>query len=194
MVPSAPSFGTKAGSCGYGLIQQSRYPYFSTVALSRANRFYLAGPLNGCGQCLQIQCTDLRPGVCLIDGSTTASVVAMVSDTCPECEADHLDLQAAAFAKLSQAVWRLHDVLRSLRPGGSSGSLVRTGRSSAGSPAAPLRPAMGDPGVPPTGAADCRAWPGPHRHAVPARRLHTASRHEGGISRRFPAVAMLGVC
>ncbi|GAB4813674.1 hypothetical protein N2152v2_000720 [Parachlorella kessleri] len=102
MDPNSPSYGTKEGSCGYGLIQKDIYPYFATAALSLSNKFSIAGPLKACGQCFEIQCTDSRPGVCVKDSSgNSASVTAMITDSCPECEADHIDLQANSFAKLA---------------------------------------------------------------------------------------------
>ena len=53
---------TPAGSCGYGTISKDQYPYFTVAALSPQNSFYQAGPLDGCGECFAIQCTDPRPG------------------------------------------------------------------------------------------------------------------------------------
>ena len=46
----------------------------------------------------------LAAGVCLKDSSgNPASITAMITDSCPECEADHIDLQANSFAKESWA-------------------------------------------------------------------------------------------
>ncbi|GAB4819911.1 hypothetical protein N2152v2_006957 [Parachlorella kessleri] len=104
MQPSNPSFGTKEGACGYGLIPKDQYPYFSVAALSPSNKFAKAGPLMGCGQCFQIQCqTDMSgKDVCIQDSQgKPKSVLVMISDTCPECEAEHIDVQSLAFAKLA---------------------------------------------------------------------------------------------
>jgi hypothetical protein len=40
-------------------------------------------------------------GVCkLDDAGQPLSIIAMISDSCPECEADHIDVQALAFQKV----------------------------------------------------------------------------------------------
>ncbi|KAL4440265.1 hypothetical protein ABPG75_003266 [Micractinium tetrahymenae] len=102
MDPSSPSFGTKDGSCGYGVIPKEQYPYFSTAALSPQNPYFTADDLHGCGQCFQIMCADDRGGVCKTDSAgKPLSIIAMISDSCPECEADHIDVQSLAFAKLA---------------------------------------------------------------------------------------------
>ena len=46
------------GSCGYGMMDKSKYPYWSVAALSRSNSFYVAGPIGACGQCFEIQCVN----------------------------------------------------------------------------------------------------------------------------------------
>ena len=46
------------GSCGYGDLSKSNYPFWSVAALSTQNRFYKAGPINGCGECFEIQCLN----------------------------------------------------------------------------------------------------------------------------------------
>ena len=37
------------GSCGYGLLDKSKWPYWSVGALSTSNIFYGQGPVRGCG-------------------------------------------------------------------------------------------------------------------------------------------------
>ena len=37
------------GSCGYGVLDKAKYPYWSVGALSTQNVFYLQGPVRGCG-------------------------------------------------------------------------------------------------------------------------------------------------
>ena len=74
------------GACGYGAIPKDQYPYFSVAALSPSNQFYKAGPLNGCGECFQVQCTDGRAGVCNKDASgNPVSIVVVISGAlgCP---------------------------------------------------------------------------------------------------------------
>lgn len=46
------------GSCGYGSLNKQAYPFWSVAALSTSNRFYKAGPANGCGECFEIQCQN----------------------------------------------------------------------------------------------------------------------------------------
>ncbi|KAK9850628.1 hypothetical protein WJX84_001010 [Apatococcus fuscideae] len=99
--PYSPSYGTDIGACGYGLLDKGQWPYWSVGALSSSNMFYSAGPINGCGQCFEIQCVNSGgeyAGRCNGDGGE--SVTIMVSDACPECEADHLDLQALTYNQL----------------------------------------------------------------------------------------------
>ena len=40
---------TAQGSCGYGLMDKSKYPYWSVGALSTSNMYYSEGPVQGCG-------------------------------------------------------------------------------------------------------------------------------------------------
>ena len=37
------------GSCGYGVLDKSKWPYWSVGALSTSNIFYGEGPVRGCG-------------------------------------------------------------------------------------------------------------------------------------------------
>lgn len=108
-VYDAPTLGAVIGSCGYGAISQSSYPYWSIGALATSNLFFQEGPVEGCGMCFQVQCIN--------DGSNgegfvgkcnpnwqTNSITFMVTDQCPECQPDQLDLNAAAFQKLAPLV------------------------------------------------------------------------------------------
>ncbi|KAK9837793.1 hypothetical protein WJX74_005149 [Apatococcus lobatus] len=57
--------------------------------------------IGACGQCFEIQCVNSGgefAGRCNGDGGE--SITIMVSDACPECEADHLDLQALTYNQL----------------------------------------------------------------------------------------------
>ncbi|KAK9838158.1 hypothetical protein WJX81_005264 [Elliptochloris bilobata] len=56
MSPYDPSYGTSIGSCGYGLLDKAKYPFWSVAALSTSNCYFQGGPLQGCGQCFQIEC------------------------------------------------------------------------------------------------------------------------------------------
>ncbi|KAL3148841.1 expansin-like protein [Trebouxia sp. C0010 RCD-2024] len=101
--PYSPSFGTSEGSCGYGELDKSKYPYWSVAALSPSNPFYVAGPTGGCGQCFEVQCVNSGgqyAGRCNSDPSQR-SVTVMISDVCPECESNHIDIQALTYNKMA---------------------------------------------------------------------------------------------
>ncbi|KAK9824754.1 hypothetical protein WJX74_005028 [Apatococcus lobatus] len=98
-----PSLGAIIGSCGYGPISLNAYPFWSIGALSPSNLFFQEGPVDGCGMCFQVQCINDGPqfaGKCNPDWQTN-SITFMVTDSCPECQADQLDLNALAFQKLA---------------------------------------------------------------------------------------------
>lgn len=98
-------YDTVQGSCGYGSLNQTQWPYWNAVALSPLNQFRIAGPQQACGECFEVMC-DPRPpyqGRCGSSPSNTTQIV-MTADTCPECQADHLDLQAGAFAAIAPPV------------------------------------------------------------------------------------------
>eukprot|EP00891_Asterochloris_glomerata_P004481 jgi/Astpho2/4481/fgenesh1_pg.00067_%23_63_t len=99
MQPYDPSFGTLKGSCGYGIMDKTAYPYWSVVGISTSSRFYTGLSGQGCG----VECVDLPDafqGRC-ITGSGQQSIVVMISDSCPQCEPDHLDIQALTFNKIA---------------------------------------------------------------------------------------------
>ncbi|KAH7619768.1 putative expansin-A17 [Nannochloris sp. 'desiccata'] len=103
MDPSSPSYGTSEGACGYGSIPKDAFPYFSTMAFGLNNQFFKSLPLDSCGTCYQVQCQDPRPGACKTDSAgKPLSVIAMITDKCPECGDNHIDVQAQAFAKISK--------------------------------------------------------------------------------------------
>ncbi|KAK9800899.1 hypothetical protein WJX73_008437 [Symbiochloris irregularis] len=102
MSPYSPSFGTQEGACGYGLLSQQQWPYWSVAALSPSNSFYQAGPSGGCGECFEIQCmsTGEYANNC-ITGPNQVSIIVQITDVCPQCEANHIDLQALTYNKIS---------------------------------------------------------------------------------------------
>lgn len=61
MSPYSPSFGTSVGSCGYGLLDRSSWPFWSVGALSTSNVFYDSLPVSGCGICIEVRCEDRWP-------------------------------------------------------------------------------------------------------------------------------------
>ena len=91
------------GSCGFGMLDKGAWPYWSVAALSTENSFFKAGPINACGQCFEVRCVDLDgpwKGRC-ITGPNQVSVIVQITDSCPECGADHIDMQALTFHKLA---------------------------------------------------------------------------------------------
>lgn len=74
------------------------------AAFSPSNHYYQSDALKACGQCFQIQCEEGRngkTGVCKTDAQgEPLSILVMISDVCPECEANHIDVQSLAFGKV----------------------------------------------------------------------------------------------
>lgn len=86
------------------MIPKDAFPYFSVAAFSPENHYYKSGPSGACGQCFQIQCVNGRNGknYCKTDAQgEPLSILVMISDVCPECEAEHMDVQSMAFGKLA---------------------------------------------------------------------------------------------
>lgn len=54
-------------------------------------------------QCFEVKCVDTPPfqGRC-ITGANQVSVIVQITDICPECAADHIDIQALTYNKLSK--------------------------------------------------------------------------------------------
>lgn len=95
MNPQTPSFGTLEGSCGYGRLDPNEWPYWKVAGIS-VHLPQHRGPLEGCGSCLELECDDDRcfPG---------SRVQVVVTDKCPECRNDHVDLQALTFEEMAPA-------------------------------------------------------------------------------------------
>ncbi|CAL5229279.1 g12572 [Coccomyxa viridis] len=100
--PYDPSWGTITGSCGYGKLDKGQWPYWSVAALSSSSSFSKGVSAQGCGECFEIKCMDTAPftGRC-ITGDSAVSVIVQITDACPECAADHIDIQALTFNKLA---------------------------------------------------------------------------------------------
>lgn len=78
------------GSCGYGMMDKTKYPYWSVAALSKTNPFYVAGPLGGCGECFEIQC--LNSGGQYAVSSSPISMYSPMSQGCCSCAKSKLEL------------------------------------------------------------------------------------------------------
>ena len=59
-------------------------------------------PAPSCRECFEIKCLDTAPfaGRC-ITGPNAVSVIVQITDACPECAADHIDIQALTYNKLA---------------------------------------------------------------------------------------------
>jgi Lytic transglycolase len=78
------------------------------LGISTSNRFYTNGPAYACGMCFRIKClkddwTNQNrareaglPSACVGSGE----IVMQVTDSCPQCEANHWDIQALAYQKV----------------------------------------------------------------------------------------------
>jgi expansin (peptidoglycan-binding protein) len=82
------------GACGYGVLTSSQYPSFLLAGVGASNPL-TQGPQNGCGTCLEVQCTSND----LCDNNNPITV--MVYDSCDECEANQINLYATAFSKFA---------------------------------------------------------------------------------------------
>ena len=63
--PSQPSGGLLSGSCGYGELQQTQWPFWAVAAISPSSALYTNAtrhPMGGCGACLQIECVNDTQG------------------------------------------------------------------------------------------------------------------------------------
>ena len=58
MIASLQPSGAVPGSCGYGAINETSWP-FGAVASVTSNDSLVAGlPMSGCGTCFKLQCED----------------------------------------------------------------------------------------------------------------------------------------
>lgn len=101
MDPSSRSFGTSVGACGFGDIPKDSFPWFSTAAFSLSNPFSQELPSTACGACFQIECAE-GGDVCKLDSAgRPLSILVLITDVCPECATQHIDVQSLSFAKMA---------------------------------------------------------------------------------------------
>ena len=50
----------KQGSCGYGQMDSSTWPYFACVGISESSALF-GLPGKGCGVCVEVQCVESGP-------------------------------------------------------------------------------------------------------------------------------------
>ena len=93
MSPDSYSFGTKEGSCGYGMLDRGEWPFWAVAGLSVRVPDH-GRTVEGCGSCYEIMCDDDR----CYSGET---VMVVITDKCPECRDGHFDLQARIFEDIA---------------------------------------------------------------------------------------------
>lgn len=52
--PYSPSFGTSVGSCGFGFLARTQYPFWAVGALSTSNHYFINEPQQACGECFEV--------------------------------------------------------------------------------------------------------------------------------------------
>lgn len=87
-VPEVPN-----GACGYGTLTAAQYPFFMVAGVG-ANNPIARGAQRGCGTCLEVKCVGET-----CDNNTPVTV--MVTDSCDECAANQINMQATAFSKMA---------------------------------------------------------------------------------------------
>ncbi|BDA42870.1 probable Expansin-B1 at N-terminal half [Coccomyxa sp. Obi] len=92
--PNTPTYGLISGACGYGAIPQDSWPYWQVAALGFNNPVSYSGVPQkwGCGACIQVTCTGSG---C----ATTAPFVVLVTDTCKDCAANQINMNALTYNK-----------------------------------------------------------------------------------------------
>eukprot|EP00878_Enallax_costatus_P003040 GHUV01003238.1.p1 GENE.GHUV01003238.1~~GHUV01003238.1.p1 ORF type:complete len:361 (+),score=78.47 GHUV01003238.1:811-1893(+) len=81
------------GACGYGPMTAAQYPGYLIAGVGASNPL-TQGPQQGCGACLELQCTGTG-----CDNSKPVTV--MVYDNCDKCAANQVNLYATGFSKFA---------------------------------------------------------------------------------------------
>ena len=55
------------GSCGYGMLDKEKWPFWSVGALATSNMFYEQGPVHGCGYAIPALHQSPHPTASAID-------------------------------------------------------------------------------------------------------------------------------
>ncbi|KXZ46907.1 hypothetical protein GPECTOR_39g401 [Gonium pectorale] len=86
------------GACGYGEMDSKMWPFFHVASISPNSELVRDRPQASCGTCLEVKCTSTDPKVC----SSTSSITVVVTDECPDCAANQLNLHAFAFEQIAR--------------------------------------------------------------------------------------------
>lgn len=86
--------GLVSGACGYGMLKAADWPYNQVVALGPNNTLANAIGTNklGCGQCVLATCSSSNCAA-----NSTGGAVLLVTDNCPTCDDNQLNVPASVF-------------------------------------------------------------------------------------------------
>ncbi|PRW55961.1 barwin-like endoglucanase [Chlorella sorokiniana] len=88
------TYAPEQGACGYGALPPDQWPFGGIAAIDPLASPFAVGVQQGCGVCLEVQCTD--PTAC----GTSQSLVVLVTDHCDGCGASAVYLAPSAFGQL----------------------------------------------------------------------------------------------
>ncbi|KAI3436575.1 hypothetical protein D9Q98_005991 [Chlorella vulgaris] len=90
------TYSPAQAACGYGDIPESNWPFGGLAAIDPTFSPFAVGPQQGCGVCLEVQCTD--PAQC--GSAPSQTLVLLVSDYCTGCGPAAVYLAPTAFSKI----------------------------------------------------------------------------------------------
>jgi hypothetical protein len=93
---SLQTYSPAQAACGYGDIPESNWPFGGLAAIDPTSSPFAVGPQQGCGVCLEVQCTD--PAQC--GAAPSQTMVLLVSDYCTGCGPAAVYLAPTAFSKI----------------------------------------------------------------------------------------------
>lgn len=91
---SLQTYAQEQNGCGYGALPPSEWPFGGIAAVDPLALPFAVGVQQGCGVCLEVQCTD--PTAC----GTSQSLLVLVADHCDGCGAEAVYLAPSAFGQL----------------------------------------------------------------------------------------------
>ncbi|KAG2486787.1 hypothetical protein HYH03_014586 [Edaphochlamys debaryana] len=87
-----------AGACGYGEMDSKMWPFYYVAAVSPNSPLVESRPQAACGTCLEVECQDPDNTAC----SSARSITVQVTDECPQCAANQINLHAFAFERIGR--------------------------------------------------------------------------------------------